>query len=233
MKKIIVDERLAEFVAREEGPLGRLEHQVVRGATGREILEIHRREHADLIVTSLEPPGMTGEALCAALRGDEGARRVSIIVVGEGLPEERGRLRACRANHYFEPPVDHAEFSVTIRQLISVAARQKYGVLVSVDVEGSVKGVPFFAKTANLSISGIMIITARLLRVGERVNLAFFIPGYGRLTLESEVVRVEPRDGRESGYGARFINVSSPMRTAIASFVGSRLGGHRPEGSAG
>jgi hypothetical protein len=229
VKRIIVDERLKGFVSQEEGLIGNPGHLLVWAATGQEIIDEHRKEPSELIVTSLDPSGLAAENLCQAVRGDTLLKRVSIVVVGSGVSGEQVRLRACRANHYFTPPLNHAEFAATVRQLISVAPRQKYGVLVSVDVEGSVRGIPFFAKTENLSISGILITASRSLKPGDLVELAFFLPAYGRIAMEAEVVRTQAREGKEVGYGARFISVSPVARGAIAAFVKSRSGG-RPEG---
>lgn len=175
---------------------------------------------------------MTAEHLCDTLRADGTLRRVSIVVVGKGGFEERGRLNSCRANHWFTRPLDHGTFEATVRQLVSIAARQQYGVLVSVEVEGRAEGVPFFAKTENLSISGILITTSRPLKVGETVELAFFLPAFGRVVLEAEVVRAQPRDGKDVAYGARFLRVSPRERDAIGAFVDSRMR-RRPEGPRG
>jgi len=82
-------------------------------------------------------------------------------------------------------------------------------------------GPPLHAQTLDLSSHGAFVRTARTLPVGAAVHVALHRgEQHNPLVLAAEVVRVgTPREGRASGLGLRFLDLTAIDEALLRAFV--------------
>jgi c-di-GMP-binding flagellar brake protein YcgR len=113
------------------------------------------------------------------------------------------------------------ELNDACRRLLSIEARKEARLLVYVQVQGFMQSNMFLCNSLNLSASGILIITARKLRMDDVVQLQITLPR------EREKVRVNGLVVREAGevdtrlnaYGVAFHEMPEADRARIRKFV--------------
>lgn len=162
-------------------------------AEGQQVLDHHRSRPARLLILDTKMPGLTPEEICRQVRTNPDLRRVSLIVIG--TPESVPQLERCMANRSFVRPLDQEDFLGAVRCLINVAARTDYRVLIGVRLGGMVRKTPFFGKSENISATGILFSTNRILDLGDQVDLMFVLPGQGKLNTKAEILRAETIPG--------------------------------------
>lgn len=222
MKCIIAGERMAELLERHRQSVSRSPGLAILGArSGEELLALHRQHLAQTLVLDVLMPGTPPEEICRIVRADARLREVSLIVIG-GRDSE-GTLRRCAANRSFLRPLDREDFLGAVRALCDVSARRDFRVLVGLQVSGTVRSAPFLGRSENISATGILFSTNRMLDVGDRPELSLMLPGQGQVLLAAEVVRVEPVPGRDPRFGARFIDPGRQARQMLAAFIEKRL----------
>ena len=74
MKKLLIVGNMQNFMATGKNILNRAEFEIFTATSAEEALDIHKTERADLIITELDLPGMSGDRLCSMLREDEDLR---------------------------------------------------------------------------------------------------------------------------------------------------------------
>ncbi|TAN43118.1 MAG: response regulator [Nitrospirae bacterium] len=224
MKKILIVDSLMTVVDQDHSLLGRNGHQVLTAYTADQALEIHRAEKADVIITDLHTPGMSTEDFCRVVRNDEVLRQVSILIVCRNTTADIDRVMRCNVNDYITKPLDKAVLLGKLSQLLSISSRKSCRILLKISVEGKNVSGPFFCTSQNISATGILIRTEKVLRSGEHVTCSFFLPGSERIVTDSEVVRVIHAQDGSHQYGIKFINLRDSSRTAIEDFINDRAG---------
>jgi CheY-like chemotaxis protein len=224
MKKILITEDVTPIISREKSFLDREGVKLLMAATNDDVMSVHRAEKANVIITTLKAPGMKSEALCSAIRADDALRTVSIIIICPDNAADIERSAQCKANVVLAMPVDPALLLEKVRQLLEVSWRESYRVLVSVIVEGSNRDVPFFGRSGNISSTGMLIESEKVLEKGDQLTCSFFLPGSARIKTIGEIVRVLKQAGgsKTRQYGVRFSPLASEARSAIEEFVDRR-----------
>jgi CheY-like chemotaxis protein len=218
-KVLIVDETPGGLALLRE--VVRQPHVTAFEATsGRQAIEIHRRERIDLIVMHLQMPGMDGEQVTRALRADRALRDVSILLVSDsGRAGLRERALASGANDFLARPFTNAELMTRISPLLNVAARKHTALLAQVEVADNGPAVePFVARVVNLSMSGLLL-EADVPLDGRVVRAKFVVPGAAQITATAKVARRADADGIVR-WGARFIALDLAARRIIRDYVG-------------
>ena len=221
MKKVLVTDEVSQIIAREKTFLDREGIQLFMVNTNDDVLPLHRAEKIDVIIITLHAPGMRSEALCAAIRSDESLRKVSIIMICPNAAADIERSVQCKANAVLMMPVDQAALLEKIRQLLEISWRESYRVLVSVVVEGTNKDVAFFGRSGNISATGMLIESEKVLEKGEQLKCSFFLPGSAQIKTTGEIVRAMKQAGgaKTYQYGLRFAQLTTEARSAIEDFV--------------
>jgi CheY-like chemotaxis protein len=221
MKKILLVNSLIVFNEKNKGLLNRSDFQVFTAVTGMEALQIHRKERVDLIIADLNMPGMGGDKLCSLVRTEKELRNVSILLACRDTPEELEMVAQSAANASITKPINTGDFLEKIGQLLAVPVRKDYRVLLKAKVLGNQESVPFFCTSYNISASGILIETDRILNQGDCLTCTFFLPGASQIAIDGEAVRsMEVADGSYH-YGIRFIDLAPEYRKEIERFVAS------------
>jgi CheY-like chemotaxis protein len=195
---------------------------VFEAISGRQAIEIHRRERVDLIVMDLQMPGMDGEQTTRALRADRALRDVSILLVSEssraGLRE---RCLAAGANDFLAKPFKNTDLAARVSPLLNVATRKHTALLAHVDVTDTGPAMdPFVARIVNLSTSGLLLEANVRLAAGRTVSVKFFVPGAAvQITAAATVTRRVDGSG-PIRWGARFNTLDLTARRVIRDYVG-------------
>ena len=221
MKTIIIDENVLGALGTGSSIFGRGGIALCPAATSEEILELHRRKRADLIISDHALPAMGGIRMCSAIRADAALKGVSIILASDPDPAVQASCRSAGANAVLTKPLDPAELFSRMSELIVVPQRKDMRVLLQVSVDGGVLGAPFFASSENISISGMLIETANRFSIGDRLLCSFFI-GHSQVKAEAVVMRVDPGSGRNR-YGVRFTNLDTKALIIIEQYVKNRI----------
>jgi len=216
-KNILIVESGIPVVPFEQGLLLRQEHELRRVATGEEALQALRSQPADLLITDDRLSDMDGVDLVRRVREMEEGRSMSVIVMGSG-PGENG---ASGVNRFLAKPIDGALFEEACRDLLSIEFRREVRLLVYVQVQGYLQNNLFLCNSVNLSASGILLLTARRLKVGEVIQLQITLPRERRkITVTGEITRVAMEVGsRLNAYGVRFTVIEPEDRHRIRDFI--------------
>lgn len=229
MGKIIVPEKFAGWLTARAAELQSPDLTVLPSGSNAATLAIHQAERADLIVVDLVDPHLAGETLCLRVRADEALRQVSILLLCNDTDSERRLAESCHANGVLYLPLNPAALLENIRQLLAVADRKSYRVLVQVRAGAAPHRETFHCISRNISASGILLETGKTLAVGERVGCAFFLPGGRQIDAEGEVVRRRFFADGSRTYGVKFTKLIPGTRQALDMFVAAnRPPGGRP-----
>jgi two-component system, chemotaxis family, chemotaxis protein CheY len=229
MKKVIMAEDLKASLERDRSFFDRAGIRSIGAATNDEILGLHRTEKADLIITNLDMPGMSGEDLCSLIRTDDSLRSVSIIIVCSETPENLQRCAHCGANAFVASPVNTAVLLQEAHQLLHVTQRKTCRVPLKVRLEGKATEKPFTGSIENISTAGLLFHTEADLFEGDAILCSFEIPDARRINLSAEVVRqVETPENpsRKKLYGARFTDIGDADASDIESFINTKTAPH-------
>lgn len=208
---------------KERGLLNRADFRVVTAMSGREALRIHRAEKVNLIIADLEMADMGGDELCSLVRKENEIRDVSFILACHDVPVELERVTRCGANAWIRKPVQPGQLLEKVEQFLAISTRRGYRVLLRVRVHGSTDNTTFFCTSQNISVSGMLIETEKLLAVGSRITCMFFLPGTSQIAVDAEVVRCAPVTDGVSQYGVRFVDLAPKSREEIESFIATSV----------
>jgi DNA-binding response OmpR family regulator len=220
MKKIIVTDALRNFIEQNITVFTGQGYKTFFVKSGEEALDVHRNERADLIVIEPDFADLSCEQLCSAIRGDESLKRVSTLVVCSDKLSEIERCQRCWANDYIQP-LTPATFLRKATRLLNVSERTSYRVIVKVSMKAGGEATHFFCTSQNISSSGLLLETDKVLSRGDNVTCSFFLPNSVRIVSQGEVVRIVERGDGSSEYGVKFVNMSPLVESRIASFIGN------------
>jgi len=225
MKKILIANDLKSQCMSNSSFLNRSDVSVFSAATNDEMLQIHREEKVDLIVTIIDLPGITSEELFVNIRQHKELRGVSTIIICENTPIHRARCTQCGGNAVFTLPIDIALLHAKMQQLLDIAQRQTYRVTLKVSVEGKFKSKPFLYRTDNISATG-MLITAEIraeemLKLGDLLSFSFYLPDGTQISAHGTVERIIPQTiaANVCLYGIKFTDLPSGVKSSIETFV--------------
>jgi CheY-like chemotaxis protein len=195
---------------------------VLESISGRQAIEVHRKERVDLIIMDLQMRGMDGEQVTRALRADAELKDVSILLFADsartGLKE---RCIACGANDFIPKPFKSAELMARVWPLVNVAVRKRTALLAHVDLEKDERVVEsFVGRVINLSTSGLLLEADVTLSIGQSVRVKFFVPGSSvQITCGAVVTRRTDAIGTVIRWGVRFMTLEPAMRQILRDYV--------------
>ena len=218
MKKILIADGLAPFIREETTILDRGAFEIFTASSGLDALEIHRANKMDLILADLNTPGLAGDELAREIRETPELKRVSIIMITSLKKADLERCVSCGANDYITRPIDSRKLLEKVAWLIDVRERKDIRVLIKARVIGSYGQEPFFGTTCNISISGLLLESEKILARGDEISTSFFLPDIERITARGLVVRVA-RQERMFHYGIRFLELPERDGKIIADYI--------------
>ncbi len=209
------------FLELEKNLLSRSSLRLFTALSGQEAIEVHKREHVDLILCDFYMPDMHGDEVTRIIRNDKTMQRVSIILVTTSLKDIDMCLKA-GANDYILKPINPIELLKKVGKYINIPMRKDIRILVRMGVEGRSGGSEsFFGNTKNMSVSGVLIETSHAFTVGEMLFCSFFIPGnFTPITVTGEITRKgESSQIGLNCYGIKFININEEDKWVIENYI--------------
>jgi CheY-like chemotaxis protein len=222
MKHIVMAEDLKHLFEDKISFLDRSDIAVLPASTNDDVLKIHKKIKADLIMTQLEMPGIKSEVLFSTIREDERLKQVSTIIVCKDTLDHRERSRQCSANAVFTMPVDTALLQIKAQNFLHVEPRKAYRTVLAVAIQGRFKNRPMPFWTENISASGMLIKAEEPLAVGDGIFFSFYLPDGTHASGYGEIARVVPlvKVLDIFQYGIRFTDVDPTVKSAIETIVG-------------
>ena len=223
-RKIIAIGSIRPLLDEGENFLSRADIRIIPASSNEEVLELHRKEKADLIIAELDGHAMSGELLCSAIREGRDIRSVSLIIVHSGGDPDTGRLQGCRANAFVEKSPDPRVLIETARKLLSVQVRETYRAPVLVRVRYSTRSKFAIGYSENISATGMLFVAEEPLSIGETILCSFILPGAWRIRTRAEIVRHVDSGAEHSvnQYGVRFVDLADKHRSAIEAYIKKR-----------
>jgi CheY-like chemotaxis protein len=218
MKRIIIAQALKAFVEQRVSVLAGYEYRIFYVKSGKEALDVHRKEKGDLIIIEPDFRDLTCEQLCSVIRGDESLKGVSILIVCSDKPSDIERCQKCGANDYIQT-LTPAAFLKKAAQFLNVSERTSYRVIVKISMTENNHRTHIFCTSRNLSSSGILFETDRALEQGDKITCSFFLPNSVRIDTAGEIVRIAKKEDGSKEYGARFIDVPPSVESQIELFI--------------
>jgi len=231
MKKIIIAHNLLDDLGESNTIFKRSGITFFPALSSEEILDLHGVNKADLIITDATLPLMGGAKLCSRIRGDADLKYVSIIVVGDVTDNSDNSLAQCKeagANIIIRRPLEPGMLLWHASQQLVIPIRKDMRVLLRAIVKDLEVSTPFFARSHNISISGMLLETERVLNAGDRLTCSFNI-AHSEITLTCTVERIESTASKRNLYGVRFMNCDTKALIIIENFVKAPQGGNEKE----
>lgn len=224
-KVIVIGEPYKEILKNNSRFLVREDLDIHVVGSNTEVLIMQHKVQADLIVTGFEMPGLTCEEFCKNIRDDEDLKQVSIIIVCGGK-EDVERCVNCKANERLSKNTAPDVFAATARKLLNVAERSALRVPVSIRVDGKYGKwkKPFLGFSENMSATGMMVESDKVLESGEIIMCSFYLDNNTQIIANAEVVRAMKKGpGHGSNkYGIKFSGLSGGVLDAIDAYVKDR-----------
>jgi CheY-like chemotaxis protein len=221
VKKVLLASDLEGIFMEKNSFLDRDEIAIFTAATNDELLDIHRWEVVDLIVTQLDLPGIRTEELFHGIRTSEELREVFTIIICPDSRDSRERCRRCNANAVLTLPVDSARLRSTVQQFLSVAPRKLHRAEIAVAVQGKFKNRPLPFWTVNVSASGMLIKSKEPLSKGEGIFFSLTLPdgtharGYGEIARVAHLTTIPDA----FLYGIEFSDLDQSVALSIEAAV--------------
>jgi response regulator RpfG family c-di-GMP phosphodiesterase len=212
MKKIIISDDIKQKI-----DLDLLEElsdfEVLTAYSKADILRIHRKEKAAVIITELYGAGMNAKQFCDQIRNDETLRDVSIILCCRDNEVERKEAAQCRANAVMPLPLNGSAFRQLVHEFLNIPSRGRYHAQFRARTSGTVS-TSIDCSTENISVTGMLIKADAELRRGDLLQYSLDLASASPFSIQAEVVRNDR--GR---YGVRFSRIDPAALRAIEVLV--------------
>lgn len=220
-KKVIISDEMRTLVERDASFFSRSGFEFISVTFTDDILKTLRKTKADLIIAEHSMPGTCIDEIFAAIRKDPSLRKVSIIVACPDTPTAKERCRASGANDFVTKPVTVSDLADKAKKFLEISARGSYRVLMSISVKGQFRDFSFFATTRDISETGVLIETEKVLAAGDRMSCSFFLASQ-QITVDGEVMRVVQKGQGLYQYGIRFVDIQKVVQMKISDLVRAR-----------
>ena len=220
MTTILLGKECSPFLEIDDSLLQRAEVRLVWAETSDAFLKLAREPRPDLVVLDPQVPHFDAQACAEALRADPALSGTIVLLIGN-----RSAKRATEAG-----PV-HGTLARPVTQERLLEAMRRHGLTVerggdraevAIKVDLTHGGKTVLAYTRDLAVDGCFLHTHDPFAVGDRVSLAFQIPGPGgrAVRCEADVVRLG-----SAGIALRFTSLAPPDRVELGRFLRKRRGG--------
>jgi response regulator RpfG family c-di-GMP phosphodiesterase len=187
--------------------------EVLTAYSNADVLRIHRKEKAAVIITELYSSGMSAQQFCAQIRDDEQLRDVSIILCCRDNEIELKEAAQCRVNAVMTLPLHWTVLRRKVLEFLSIPTRGSFHAQFSARTSGASR-MAIDCRTENISVTGMLIRADAELRRGDLLQYSLDLAPAKSFAVQAEVVRNDR--GR---YGVRFARLDPAARRAIEVLV--------------
>lgn len=199
--------------------------RVLTAGSGREALDLARRERPDVVVADLSMPEMNGDELCAQIKRDPALRGTPVIVVtGAGSSGEHERAVRAGADDVLEKPLSRVSLIRSVNHCLRLALYGLARVPLETDVRiADASGTCAWGRSRNLSRGGMFVEIEQPLEPEAEIALEFQVDeGHRSLAPTARVVwRRLPAGGPPGspGMGLQFLKLDRDAARAIEDYV--------------
>jgi hypothetical protein len=191
----------------------------ISGDDADELLELATAETPQIVVLDEDLPG-GGIALVRRLRVEAGATAAAVLL------RTRRAMQAPLDGVICVLKGDGAQATLAaLTRLLLVPVRAAVHAHVLVEAPRRALGAQLFeAQAIDVSVSGVKMKTAQVLRPGDAVNLAFVLaPGEPLVITPAKVIRLAGEERGQHLYGVEFVDLRRRDREAIQACVDRRI----------
>ena len=203
-----------------ESVLRRRKATITTVLAGTEALEKAREEVPNLIMFGYDLFDMSAPEFCRYIREDERTKMISLLLVCDRSNEEHATTcldSGC--NDVIYRPLERAELDAKIAKLTTIPSRRQMRTLTRVEVAVANKDRFILGRSLNVSATGMLIETDRVLPGEGPLRLQFYLPGESKpVDAVVEVLRSE-FVGTMARYGVRFLELTPEARAQIERYV--------------
>jgi uncharacterized protein (TIGR02266 family) len=163
---------------------------------------------------------MSAPEFCREIRNDDITRTISLLLVCERENSEHKDLcLSAGCNDVIFRPLQRLDLDSKVQKLTTIPSRRQLRTLTKIDVSFENNGRFVLARSVNVSATGMLLETDRLLPADTRIRLHFYLPADPKpVEIYGHVMRAE-FVGTMAKYGVRFVNPSDEDRDRIERFV--------------
>ncbi len=204
----------------QESVLRRRKATITTALAGSEALKIARDEDPHLIMFGYDLFDMAAPEFCRHIREDEITRDISLLFVCDRADEQNAALCIeAGCNDVIYRPLQRNELDTKIAKLTTIPARRQLRTLTRVEVSLDNQGRFVLGRSLNVSATGMLIETERVLPGEGPLQLQFYLPGEAQpVKVTVDVLRSEFA-GTMARYGVRFMNLEREAREQIERYV--------------
>ena len=221
MKRILIDSSIQASISKDGDILKRAEYKILTAASGDDALKIHAAQKIDLIIADLDATGISGDTLCALVKKETRIGTSVILACNDTAPEIE-RCKKAGADSYIFKPVNAAELLKRICQAFNVQRRGSLRSPIKIPVVGSYLLKTFICQSVDISGTGLLIETERILNKGKTVSCLLNIPDAGQITVSGRIMRAIINPDYTYRYGINFTDLNSRASSVIASYIGKQ-----------
>lgn len=219
MKKVLLTSSSKAFRERNMNLLMDKGFQLFTAATGAETLNLHQEHFFDLILSDLKLKDMDGCRLCHEVRKTVPSKHVPVVLICYDSVECMAQVEQSDATAVLLRPINPSELLVTIGSFIDMQLARSKRVAFNTEVLTRKQGQEYFSVAHDISATGILIETGQQLSLGDRLSCQFMLCDACLIQPVVEVARCIRSAAGKSLYGAKFIELSLPNRSAIEKYV--------------
>ncbi len=205
-------------IEQERSVLRRSDYRILVAGSGEEALKIHRIEKTDIIIVDLDMPGIAGDKLCSQIKKDRSLRDVYVILVCRDEKEDIKRCIKSKADFYMTKPIDNGLLLEKLREVLHIRTRGAERIPLKISIVGSADKT-FSCYARDLSSSGILIETDRILHKGDSLGCLFCLGNSREIVVNGVVARIRIMSNHVYQYGIKFSLLSSKSQAAMEEVI--------------
>lgn len=222
-KKVLIVDDSKVLLAMEKMIFGRTGAEVLSATSGNEAIQMVADRKPDIVILDVALPDVPGDEVCMNIKAHPATEHIPVLMVmSRGTPEEIELCRRAGCDDFVLKPIKNQELLTKVSELLRVPHRRSMRILVKLETRGAMgQEVAFFGVSRDISETGMLIETDKILEVGSLPMLRFFLPGFEEIVVIGKVVRSDVR-GTARSYGIHFEEIAMPQKDLIARFIRMR-----------
>lgn len=203
--------------------------RIITAQSGREALDMVRRDRPGIVYLDLRMPELDGTACCSTIKNDPDLRNTPVVmVVSEGKPRDRELCLDAGCNGIISKPLDRIQFLSVGRRLFPAIERRQPRHPFSALAFFRVRETGFHGTVADISLGGAYIACRCDLSADEDIRLGFLLENAGVVECRARVAWMNqggarPRKSLPDGFGVQFQSMEPPHQEVVRQIV-ARLG---------
>ncbi len=219
-KKILIVDPVYTRLLLEKTCLSRKEYKIFTSSLGSEGLNKAKEVKPNLILFSANLEDLDGAEFCRMIRNDEETKKTSLIlIVAKDDDSKINEIMASGCNDFITFPLNKIILDQKLGIYLNIATRRAARIMVQLKIETKSFQGFHLGTSVNISKSGMLLETPITLKIGEEINLRFFIPKSLKQIETKAIVMREELIKNVKRYGLKFFNLKPEFENVIDEFA--------------